>query len=177
MNKRGIFTPASAAPKTSSERNRLAMQQSLQRVWKARSLYDDAVWGACHLQARHIVDALYGRYRYQFDKGNTVLSFGEWVLEKRNLSNTYATLGADVTLSTYSGIVQEARTDKRFRSFEAQEVETDWLTPLVAHFINRRVEEERYRIRVTPYTVPITGFKEALPSLNFQREWIPGRHA
>ena len=153
------------------------MQKALGLVDAALKLYNKAVLRARNLQARHIVDALYGRYRYQLDRENTTLSFGEWLLEKRNLSGTYAKLGIDTVLWAFTGIVSEAQTDSRFRFFYEKQQFTDWLTPLIEFYVNRRVVESFYKIRVTSYTVPLSGYKQALSSLNFVRDRIAGQHA
>jgi hypothetical protein len=170
--KRGVYTPPFGPPKTSSERNRAAMDKVLEQVTDALELYDKAVHRARNLQARHIVDALFGRWQYQVVRGNTELSFGEWLLEKRNLQGTYARLTAPVVLWDFTGVVKDTRADKRFRLFGEQLYANDWLTPLIQHYVNRRIEADNYIVRLTSYTEPFTGYNEALSSFSFVRDWV-----
>ena len=151
------------------------MRDALQRVSRTKAAYDTAVIAARHLQARLVVDALYGRYRYQVKRKRTDASFGEWLVQKRSLQATYASLSAEVVLWLYAGIVHEAMNDRRYRLFANQDVSEDWLTPLIETFIGRRVEEQYFVVRVTSWTVPFSGQKEALPSLSFIRKSVPSR--
>ena len=151
------------------------MREALNRVSRKREEHDAEALSARRLQARHIVDAIHGRYSYQLKRGRTNLTFGEWLLEKRNLQGTYAKHSAETALWLYAGIVYETLADTRYRLFHQQQWATDWLTPLVQEFINRRVKEEFYVIRVTPYTVPFRGQQEALASLTFTKRAVPSR--
>lgn len=173
---RGLFTPPAFSPKSSTARNQAAMSKVLGLVAVAVLLYDKAVWRARNLQVRHIVDALYARYERQLSNGSTLLSFGEWLAVKKTLPNTYAKMGAEAVLWVFEGIVKDVFTDRRFRLFNEQEVPHDWFAPLLETFINHRVEED-FRIRVIMTKVALTGFREALYSLEFKKQLILGRSA
>lgn len=175
--RRGIYTQPYAGPRSAPERVLNSMQKPLDKVSAAKKRYNQQVDSARLQLMHHVVDPLYSRWSYQVAKGQTDRSFGEWVLEKRNLSNTYAKMGDDAVLWAYGGIVQHAITDERYRYFDALDATEDWLTPLIEQYVNRRVEETWFTVRVTSYTVPLVNFRHSLPSLRFVRDLVPGQHA
>lgn len=162
-------------PKASPTPDQVAMKVALHQVQQARLLYDKKVMNARHVQARLIVDALYGRWRYQVKHNYLGLSFGEWVLKKRTLSATYATLAVDTVLYSYTQVTESVLDNKLLRLIDQKDERVDWLTPLIEVFLNHRVKEAHFRVRVTSYTVPLASYAKALSSLHFVRDLVPGR--
>jgi len=162
-----------AAPKTSLERNKQAMSKAFGRVDSTISAYEAAVTAARHKQARLIVDPLRGRYSYQVDRKLTTLSFGRWLLQKLSLHGSYMKIDPEIVLRAYAGVLEDALTDRRFYSFGEESY--DWLTPLVQDFIGHHIVEDYFVIRLTSYTIPFDGQKEALPSFKFVEDLVPGK--